>query len=142
MSHILNFVSPNLSTSANMFSGIDTPPSPVVHGLSVTQLTQCAHWHSALDIIAIKHFCCQKFYACISCHDAGESHKSGVWPRSQRSEKAVLCGACKHVLSVDEYMNSGSKCTKCREAFNPGCKNHWDMYFEVDREDRIPCSRG
>jgi uncharacterized CHY-type Zn-finger protein len=29
-------------------------------------------------------------------------------------------------------MKSGSKCTACGSAFNPGCKNHWGMYFEVD----------
>ncbi|OAK93873.1 zinc finger CHY domain protein [Phaeosphaeriaceae sp. SRC1lsM3a] len=105
--------------------------TPVVHGLSVTDRTQCAHWHSSLDIIAIKHFCCSKFYACISCHDACEDHKSGTWPRDRRDERAVLCGECKHELTVDEYMKSGSKCTECGSAFNPGCKNHWDLYFEV-----------
>ncbi|KAF2025351.1 zinc finger CHY domain-containing protein [Setomelanomma holmii] len=107
-------------------------PSPQVHGISVSPLTQCAHWNSLLDIIAIKHFCCNKFYACISCHDECESHCSGVWPRSRRDEKAVLCGACKHILTVDEYMDSGSRCTSCKSGFNPGCENHWGLYFEMD----------
>jgi uncharacterized CHY-type Zn-finger protein len=104
---------------------------PIVHGLSLTPLTQCAHWHSPLDIIAIKHFCCKRFYACISCHDASETHKSGIWPRTSKEEPAVLCGQCKHVLTIEEYMKSGSKCTKCGSGFNPGCKNHWELYFEV-----------
>jgi uncharacterized CHY-type Zn-finger protein len=116
--------------------------TPTVHGLSVTPLTQCTHWHSPLDIIAIKHACCGRFYACITCHDACESHPSAVWPVSQRSERAILCGACKHVLSVDEYLASGSRCTQCRGAFNPGCKNHWGLYFEIregELEDSLSC---
>lgn len=104
---------------------------PSVHGLSLTPSTQCEHYHSPLDIIAIKHFCCGKFYACITCHDTLETHKSGVWPRNQRDEKAVLCGACGHVLGVGEYMASGSRCTECEAGFNPGCKGHWGLYFEV-----------
>lgn len=125
-----------------MSSNPATVPPPTVHGISVTPLTQCAHWHSPLDIIAIKHFCCQRFYACISCHDESETHKSGIWPESQREEKAVLCGACKHVLKIDEYMDSGSKCTQCGERFNPGCKNHWDLYFELDEKDGVSCTKG
>jgi uncharacterized CHY-type Zn-finger protein len=105
---------------------------PAVHGLAVTSQTQCAHWHSPLDIIAIKHFCCNRFYACISCHDECEDHRSGVWPRDQRYEYAVLCGSCKHILTVNEYMKCGSKCSACGSAFNPGCKNHWGLYFELD----------
>ena len=79
-------------------------PQPQIHGLSVTPLTQCTHWHSALDIIAIKHACCQKFYACISCHNALESHDPQVWGVRDRDEKTVFCGACKGVLGVGEYM--------------------------------------
>ncbi|PVI01441.1 CHY zinc finger family protein [Periconia macrospinosa] len=109
-----------------------TPQSrPSVHGLALTPLTQCQHYHSPLDIIAIQHFCCRKFYACISCHNALETHTSDVWPREKREEKAVLCGKCGHVLGIEEYMNSGSRCTECREGFNPGCKGHWGLYFEV-----------
>jgi uncharacterized CHY-type Zn-finger protein len=108
------------------------PITPTVYGVSVSPLTQCMHWHSPLDIIAIKHFCCDKFYACISCHDACEAHKSDVWPRDRRNERAVLCGNCKYVLTVEGYIKSGSKCTACGSAFNPGCKNHWGLYFEVD----------
>jgi uncharacterized CHY-type Zn-finger protein len=110
-----------------------SPPTiPTVYGISVSPLTQCAHWHSPLDIIAIKHFCCDKFYGCISCHDACEAHKSDVWPWDRRNERVVLCGNCKYILTIDEYMKSGSKCTACGSAFNPGCKNHWGLYFGVD----------
>ena len=109
--------------------------TPEVHGISLSCLTQCLHWHSPLDIIAIKHFCCAKFYACISCHNTLESHASNVWPHSQRQEKAVLCGQCKHVLSIEEYMESGSACTQCGSKFNPGCREHWRFYFDLDLEE-------
>ncbi|KAF2011476.1 hypothetical protein BU24DRAFT_281853 [Aaosphaeria arxii CBS 175.79] len=123
------------------------PPPPTVHGLSVTPLTQCTHWHSPLDIIAIKHFCCQKFYACISCHDALESHASAPWPKevyekdasNEGGQGAVLCGKCKHVLGVSEYLGCGSQCTKCGSGFNPGCKLHWGLYFEVDGTEGGGC---
>ncbi|KAF1973784.1 zinc finger CHY domain-containing protein [Bimuria novae-zelandiae CBS 107.79] len=107
---------------------------PQVLGLSVTPLTQCAHWNSLLDVIAIKHFCCHKFYACISCHNASETHPPAVWPRSRRDERAVFCAKCKYVLTVDEYLGCCSACTKCGSGFNPGCKKHWELYFEVGEE--------
>jgi uncharacterized CHY-type Zn-finger protein len=110
------------------------PPLPQVHGLSLTPTTQCIHWNSALDIIAIKHYCCYKFYACISCHNAVESHEPTVWPISQRGERAVLCGKCKCVLSIEKYLHSGSRCTNCDARFNPGCKGHWGMYIEMEDE--------
>jgi uncharacterized CHY-type Zn-finger protein len=40
------------------------------------------------------------------------------------------------VLSIEEYMKSGSQCVKCRSGFNPGCKGHWGMYFEMDGEEK------
>ncbi|KAF1999916.1 CHY zinc finger family protein [Amniculicola lignicola CBS 123094] len=109
-----------------------SPPKPKVHGLALTPLTQCIHYSTPLDIIAIKHACCGKFYACISCHNALESHTPEIWSNQQRGEKAVLCGKCGHVASIGEYMEGGSRCGGCGEGFNPGCRGHWGMYFEVD----------
>jgi uncharacterized CHY-type Zn-finger protein len=106
-----------------------------VYGISVTSLTQCTHWHSTRDIIAIRHACCLKFYACISCHNTLEKHEPTTWPLSQRNERAVMCGQCKHILRIDEYMQSGSRCTNCAADFNPGCKGHWGMYFELEDTD-------
>ena len=42
-----------------------------VFGVGVDQRSEsrCDHWHSELDIVAIKFLCCGKFYACRSCHD-------------------------------------------------------------------------
>ena len=104
-----------------------------VHGVSVTPLTQCAHWHSALDIIAIRHASCLKYYACITCHNELETHEPAVWPLSLRGERAVMCGQCRYELRVDEYMQSGSCCTNCQAAFNPKCKGHWELYFEMEK---------
>ncbi|KAG8161987.1 hypothetical protein KVR01_007752 [Diaporthe batatas] len=107
------------------------PPRPFVHGVQVSPTTQCAHWHSDLDIIAIKHKCCGQFYACISCHEALAGHTPQVWARQERHERAVLCGSCSRQLSVDEYLSSGSRCPGCGSAFNPGCARHYELYFEV-----------
>ncbi|KAF2678601.1 zinc finger CHY domain-containing protein [Lentithecium fluviatile CBS 122367] len=110
---------------------------PTVYGRSVTPLTQCEHYSSPLDIIAIKHACCGKFYACISCHNVLETHKPEVWPQRSREEKAVLCGNCRYVLSVQEYMANGSACTKCSRGFNPGCKGHWRLYFDTGEDKAV-----
>ncbi|KAG9242598.1 zinc finger CHY domain-containing protein [Calycina marina] len=109
-----------------------TTQSPTVHGTGLTPLTQCTHWNSPLDIIAIKHKCCNQFYACISCHAELAKHPAEVWLKSERGEKAVLCGSCKHVLSIDEYLNCGNVCMGCGKDFNPGCRNHHGLYFEVE----------
>jgi uncharacterized CHY-type Zn-finger protein len=106
----------------------------IVHGLALSPLTQCSHYFSPLDIIAIKHACCNKFYACISCHNALEHHVPQIWPKSQRQEDAVFCGACQRTMTVDQYLQSGSVCPLpgCGENFNPKCKGHRGLYFEVD----------
>jgi uncharacterized CHY-type Zn-finger protein len=36
-------------------------------------------------------------------------------------------------LRIDEYMQSGSRCTNCAAEFNPGCIGHWEMYFELEQ---------
>jgi uncharacterized CHY-type Zn-finger protein len=116
--------------------------SIVVHGLEVQPHTQCAHWHSPLDVIAIKHRCCGKYYACISCHEALTSHPPEVWSKaeqrdgSSKNNKVVLCGVCRKEMSAQTYLECGSRCpnSDCGAAFNPGCRKHWGLYFEVDEE--------
>jgi uncharacterized CHY-type Zn-finger protein len=47
-----------------------------------------------------------------------------------------MCGKCKRELTVQEYLNSGSRCSGqkgCGSVFNPGCQKHWDMYFDVEK---------
>lgn len=104
---------------------------PTVHGVDVTPITQCAHWHSERDVIAIKHKCCGVYYACISCHEACAGHEPEVWPRSERGAEVVLCGRCRRGLTVDEYLACGNTCPGCKAEFNPGCALHYELYFEV-----------
>lgn len=118
-----------------------TPPgtgaaatAPTVRGLSVTPLTQCAHWHSARDVVAIRHACCGEYYACVDCHTTltADAHAPRVWPRAEHANvRAVLCGRCRRELTVAEYLACGSACPGCRAEFNPGCARHYHLYFEM-----------
>lgn len=104
---------------------------PKVNGLGVTELTQCSHWHSTRDVIAIRHKCCGDYYACISCHEALVDHAPAVWGKAERDVKAVLCGHCRRELTIAEYLASGSVCPGCEAEFNPGCARHYNLYFEM-----------
>jgi len=106
-------------------------PSPDVNGIDLDTQTRCAHYHKAQDIIAIKMKCCGVYYACIDCHDALAGHPSQVWPRSAWDQPAVLCGSCRTELSVRRYLECGNKCPACGAGFNPGCRSHYDYYFEA-----------
>ncbi|MFL6375514.1 MAG: CHY zinc finger protein [Pyrinomonadaceae bacterium] len=103
----------------------------LVHGIDVDAETRCAHWDSPLDIVAIKFKCCDKWYACYECHREIATHDSIVWPRDKFEERATLCGACKSRLTIGEYLASYSRCPSCGAGFNPGCANHYDLYFDV-----------
>jgi len=104
---------------------------PEVRGIAVDAQTRCAHYHSAIDIVAIKMACCGVYYACKDCHDALAGHAAKVWPLSERDSLAILCGACGAELTIREYMTSGNVCPRCDAAFNPGCRNHYHFYFET-----------
>ena len=112
-------------------AGSTNDPAPVVHGLNVNARTQCAHYHSERDLIAIRHKCCGEYYACIACHAALAGHPPAVWPRTERAARAVLCGNCHHELTISEYLACDNTCPHCQAAFNPGCANHYHLYFEV-----------
>src|SRR5262245_57900890 len=91
-----------------------------VFGMDVDPQTRCKHWRSKLDIIAIKFKCCGLWYACFECHTKLADHAPEIWPVNEFDEKAVLCGACGHQLTIDEYLNCGSTCPSCKAQFNPG----------------------
>ncbi|AWM32981.1 CHY zinc finger protein [Hymenobacter nivis] len=108
------------------------PPAAIVcHGVGVNARTQCAHYHSERDIIAIKFKCCDAFYACIQCHNETVGHVPIVWGKAERGTEAILCGHCHHTLSIAKYFACSSACPQCQAAFNPGCANHYDLYFEM-----------
>lgn len=100
-----------------------------VFGLDVDSQTRCRHYHSPVDIIAIKFRCCGQFYPCHACHEALTDHAAEVWPVEEFGERAVLCGACGHLLTIREYLASAHRCPVCRAEFNPGCARHRHLYF-------------
>jgi uncharacterized CHY-type Zn-finger protein len=102
-----------------------------VRGVDLDAQTRCAHWHSLLDIVAIKMKCCGEYYACKDCHDALVPHAITVWPRGEWDSNAILCGACGTELSVRVYLDSANTCPACGAGFNPGCQLHHHLYFEV-----------
>ncbi|MBN3518946.1 chromophore lyase [Algoriphagus lutimaris] len=103
-----------------------------IYGKPIDQQTRCQHWHSELDVIAIKFKCCEKYYPCFSCHEEEADHEPKVWPKSEFDFKAILCGVCGTELSISEYQKSNNSCPKCMAAFNPGCSKHYHLYFETE----------
>jgi uncharacterized CHY-type Zn-finger protein len=102
-----------------------------VHGIGVDSRTGCAHYRSALDIVAIKFACCQTYYSCFYCHEAEAGHRVRIWGRAQLKEKAVLCGACGAELAICQYLHCGAVCPNCGSSFNPRCASHYPLYFET-----------
>jgi uncharacterized CHY-type Zn-finger protein len=105
----------------------------ICRGNAVNARTQCAHYHSERDIIAIQFKCCGEFYACIHCHEEAAGHAPEVWPRAEFQQPAILCGNCHTTISIATYLSSNNTCPACGAAFNPGCANHYHHYFETRR---------
>lgn len=102
-----------------------------VYGVDVDHETRCKHYHSDMDIIAMRFACCDRFYPCFECHREMADHVAALWPMSRFSEFAVLCGACGGKLSVTDYLASNHLCPFCSAQFNPGCLTHRGQYFET-----------
>lgn len=103
-----------------------------IKGKTVDEQGRCTHWHSEQDIIAIKFACCDHYYACYDCHLEAAEHPAIRWPTSSfEQEKAILCGVCKHEMTIKEYQTLSSQCPHCQSAFNPRCRLHWPLYFEM-----------
>ncbi len=103
----------------------------IVKGIDVDPETRCAHYHSEIDRIAIKFYCCGVYYPCYECHEAVGCGRPAVWPKGEFGQQAVLCGTCRHELTVREYLDCASVCPNCSAPFNPGCSLHKHLYFEV-----------
>ncbi|GGJ02546.1 aminodeoxychorismate synthase, component I [Alicyclobacillus cellulosilyticus] len=101
----------------------------VVRGVGVDEHTRCAHYHSPLDIIAIRFVCCDVYYPCHACHEAVADHPAVPWPAHRFDEPAVLCGACHRTLTARAYLACGYRCPYCQAPFNPGCGLHRHLYF-------------
>ena len=85
-----------------------------------------------LDVIAIKFKCCNKYYPCYQCHEEHETHPIKRWSEQEFDEKAIMCGVCKHEMSIQDYMMT-ELCPKCQAHFNSRCKFHYHLYFELNK---------
>ncbi|MDP4264264.1 MAG: CHY zinc finger protein [Bacteroidota bacterium] len=103
----------------------------IVRGKTVDADTRCVHYHSPLDVIAIKFKCCNEYYPCYQCHEEEAGHPAEVWKKIEWDHKAILCGACKTEMTIRQYMDSGNQCPYCHVPFNPNCSRHYHLYFEV-----------
>jgi uncharacterized CHY-type Zn-finger protein len=107
--------------------------TPEVRGLNLDPQSRCLHYHSPLDIIAIKLKCCGHYYACKDCHETLAGHAIEPWPQSEWHQEAVLCGNCRAQLTIHAYLQSNSRCPNCNSPFNPACRNHYHFYFAVPK---------
>nr|WP_245723755.1 CHY zinc finger protein [Microbacterium humi] len=101
-----------------------------MHGAVVDAQTRCIHYASALDVVAIRFACCREYYPCHACHEQFAGHAATVWPQDRRDERAILCGVCRHELTISEY-RAADECPACGAGFNPGCRLHAHLYFEL-----------
>ena len=100
-----------------------------VYGVAIKPQTQCEHYQTDFDIIAIRFKCCLNFYACYKCHVNLTNHSTQRWSADEFTEKAILCGACQQPLAIQTYLQA-SMCSHCRHLFNPSCRQHWHLYFQ------------
>lgn len=103
-----------------------------VNGVDIDEETRCRHWHSALDIVALRFACCGEWFSCFDCHSELVDHDPAVWPRRDFGELAAMCGGCGRKISVTEYTGGDSACIACGREFNPSCEQHYHLYFERD----------
>jgi len=101
-----------------------------LRGAEVDAATRCAHYDDDHDRIAIRFPCCGAYYPCFRCHEDLADHAAERIPRSAFDEPGVFCGACGAVLSVRDYLDCDDACPECDAAFDPGCRRHYDRYFE------------
>ena len=124
-----------MNSNGDKSSGLREPkPTDIiwgkpVYGQIIDHQTRCKHYHSSLDIIAIKFKCCDHYYPCFECHQEIAGHEPERWGADERNTKAVLCGACGHDLTIAEYFSSGNECPQCHSLFNPNCEKHYHLYF-------------
>lgn len=106
------------------------PKTMSVTGLDLDPATRCRHYHGPLDVVAIKMACCQTYYACIDCHRELADHPAIPWPVEALDTPAVLCGVCRHEMTIRTYVEQ-SECPSCGSSFNPRCSRHYPLYFTL-----------
>jgi uncharacterized CHY-type Zn-finger protein len=103
-----------------------------IYGKLIDDNTRCTHYHSVEDIIAIKLKCCNKYYACIECHNELEEHEAIVWDKNEFETLAIICGNCSSEISIKNYFDCDNQCPSCKSLFNPKCINHYHLYFKLN----------
>jgi uncharacterized CHY-type Zn-finger protein len=98
-------------------------------GSPVDDETRCVHYRTALDVVAIKFWCCREYYPCHLCHEEAADHPAQQWPAAEQGAEGILCGVCQHQLAITDYLRVDG-CPRCGAAFNPGCRLHAELYFE------------
>jgi uncharacterized CHY-type Zn-finger protein len=99
-----------------------------LRGVGVDAQTRCEHYGGPLDIVALRLG--EAFYPCHACFEATAPAADRTRDlRAHPDDPAVLCGACRTVLTVQAYRASGHACPRCSAPFNPGCAAHYDLYF-------------
>ncbi|RSL33728.1 hypothetical protein D7Z54_08505 [Salibacterium salarium] len=101
-----------------------------IYGISLDTNSRCVHYQQPNDIISIRFFCCGDYYCCFKCHEKLAHHKAEQWPKEMFNHKAILCGFCGTHITVHDYLESGYLCPSCNASFNPGCRNHYHLYFQ------------
>ena len=100
-----------------------------VRGVGLDEETRCVHYDTDEDVVALRFGCCGAYYACFRCHESLADHPSEPWPAERREESAVRCGVCGSEMTAETYMTTGV-CPNCEAPFNPGCADHYHVYFE------------
>lgn len=103
----------------------------IIKGSVIDKETRCIHYHTEVDRIAIKFYCCLTYFPCHLCHEEAGCGDMQVWPRDKFDQKGILCGACGKELTINTYLQGTNKCPTCQTAFNPNCKLHEKLYFAI-----------
>ncbi|MFD0994755.1 putative CHY-type Zn-finger protein [Pseudoclavibacter chungangensis] len=82
----------------------DRTVSPAVRGRTVDDETRCVHYATVLDVVAIRFHCCDAYWPCAECHEEGAGHEAVRVPVADRDRPGILCGVCRHELSVTTYL--------------------------------------
>ena len=112
---------------------------PEVRGVDLDGETRCAHWHSPLDVIAIRMKCCGIYHACKDCHDALAGHAIKVWPRAEWDTPAVMCGICRRGDERAGLPRMRERLSVLRRQVQSGVQRAYRFYFEC-RVTSNPCT--
>jgi len=113
---------------------LNNEPQLIIKGKPIDEQTRCVHYHSYRDIIAIRMKCCNEYYPCIDCHTETAGHTAQLWQPHEFETPAILCGACYTELTISQYLAANHQCPVCAASFNPGCRNHYHLYFAIDKK--------